>query len=49
MLPFTHEEFLGVFAAYNMAVAPMQIVAYLLAAFMLALLLTGKPSLLSTG
>lgn len=44
MLPFTHEQFVDVFAAYNVAVWPMQIVAYLLAAFMLALLLRRKPS-----
>ena len=30
MLPFTHDEFLGVFAAYNAAVWPAQVVAYLL-------------------
>lgn len=28
MLPFTHEQFLGVFAAYNEAIWPVQIVAY---------------------
>ncbi len=28
MLPFTHEQFLGVFAAYNEAIWPVQFVAY---------------------
>lgn len=28
MLPFTHDQFLAVFAAYNRAVWPMQLVAY---------------------
>jgi len=32
MLPFSHEQFLGVFAAYNEAVWPAQIAAYLLGA-----------------
>lgn len=30
MLPFTHDQFLGVFAQYNLAIFPAQIVAYLL-------------------
>jgi hypothetical protein len=36
MLPFTIEEFLGVFAAYNEAIWPAQIAAYALALFALA-------------
>lgn len=35
MLPFTREQFLGVFAAYNSAIWPAEIVAYLIAAAML--------------
>jgi hypothetical protein len=34
MLPFTHEQFLAVFAEYNDAVWPVQVVAYLAAAAM---------------
>jgi hypothetical protein len=34
MLPFTHEQFLAVFAGYNDAVWPMQVVAYVLGAAM---------------
>jgi hypothetical protein len=36
MLPFTHSEFLQVFAHYNLAVWPAQVFAYALAACMLA-------------
>lgn len=32
MLPFTHQQFLDVFAAYNAAVWPVQVLAYLAAA-----------------
>jgi hypothetical protein len=42
MLPFTHEQFLEVFARYNLAVWPAQFFAYLLAAVMLgAIFLVG--------
>jgi hypothetical protein len=37
MLPFTHAEFLDVFARYNLAVWPAQLAAYALAAAMLAM------------
>jgi hypothetical protein len=37
MLPFTHEQILGVFVAYNEAVWPSQVLAYLLGLLMLAL------------
>ncbi|MDH4180139.1 MAG: DUF6064 family protein, partial [Armatimonadota bacterium] len=36
-LPFTEEQFLGVFARYNEAIWPMQIVAYVLAVAAVAL------------
>lgn len=45
MLPFTHAQFLEVFAAYNEAVWPMQIAAYLVAAAMLASLVFVKSTL----
>jgi hypothetical protein len=38
MLPFTRDQFLEVFAAYNGAIWPAQVVAYLLAAIAVALL-----------
>lgn len=41
MLPFTHAQFLNVFASYNVAVWPSQVVAYVLAAVMLASLFAG--------
>lgn len=41
MLPFTHSEFLDIFASYNEAVWPSQVVAYVLAAAMLASLVVG--------
>ena len=41
MLPFTHVQFLEVFARYNVAVWPSQVVAYALAAGMLASLVAG--------
>jgi len=43
MLPFTHAQFVAVFANYNMAVWPIQIVAYLVGAVMLALLARPRP------
>lgn len=43
MLPFTHAQFLDVFAAYNAAAWPSQAVAYGLAAAMLASLVAGTP------
>ncbi|CAG1019128.1 hypothetical protein BURC_03984 [Burkholderiaceae bacterium] len=36
MLPFTREEFVGVFIEYNLAVWPVQILAYVLGIAMLA-------------
>ena len=42
MLPFTREQFVAVFAAYNPAVWPAQVVAYLLALVVVAALL--RPS-----
>jgi hypothetical protein len=39
MLPFTSEQFLAVFANYNSAIWPIQIAAYLLGGFAVALLL----------
>jgi hypothetical protein len=41
MLPFTHEQFLEVFARYNLAVWPAQFFAYLLAAVMLGAIFLG--------
>lgn len=41
MLPFTHAQFLEVFAAYNVAVWPSQVVAYVVAAVMLDGLVRG--------
>jgi hypothetical protein len=43
MLPFTREQFLGVFADYNTAVWPVQIVAYLLGLAVVVAIL--RPSL----
>lgn len=45
MLPFTHARFLEVFASYNAAVWPGQVVAYLLAAAMLTALAAKRPGL----
>jgi hypothetical protein len=42
MLPFSHEQFVAVFAAYDLAVWPAQLVAYLLALAVVAALL--RPS-----
>lgn len=44
MLPFTHEQFLDVFARYNVAVWPMQVLAYMLAATMIAVLVRPGPT-----
>ena len=38
MLPFTREQFLGVFADYNTAVWPAQVVAYVLGLIVVAAL-----------
>lgn len=43
MLPFTSEQFLAVFANYNVAIWPAQIVAYLLGALAVALLIWKPP------
>ena len=42
MLPFTREQFLAVFVAYNEAVWPVQVLAYLLGLVMMALVM--RPS-----
>jgi Family of unknown function (DUF6064) len=42
MLPFTREQFLGIFADYNLAVWPAQVVAYVLGLIVVAALL--RPS-----
>lgn len=38
MLPFSHEEFVGVFAAYNGAIQPAQVIAYIIGALAMLLL-----------
>jgi hypothetical protein len=38
MLPFTRDQFLGVFAEYNLAVWPVQVIAYLLGVAMVVVL-----------
>lgn len=43
MLPFTREQFLGVFADYNSAVWPVQIVAYLLGLAVVVAILRPSP------
>jgi hypothetical protein len=43
MLPFTREQFLGVFADYNIAVWPVQIVAYVLGLAVVVALLRTSP------
>lgn len=43
MLPFTREQFFGVFAEYNAAVWPVQVVAYLLGLAAVAALLRPMP------
>lgn len=43
MLPFTREQFFGVFAAYNAAVWPVQVVAYLLGLAAVVVLLRPSP------
>jgi len=42
-LPFTQKEFLTVFENYNEAIFPMQIILYLLALFIIYLLIKKKP------
>jgi Family of unknown function (DUF6064) len=42
MLPFTREQFISVFAAYNDAVWPAQVLSYLLAAAMCLAVLRGR-------
>jgi hypothetical protein len=42
MLPFTRDQFLAVFAAYNQAVWPAQVVAYVLGIGLVGLLM--RPS-----
>jgi hypothetical protein len=52
MLPFSREQFFAVFADYNTAVWPMQIVAYLVAAGLLGLMLRpsrGRDRLIGAG
>lgn len=49
MLPFTYEQFVQVFALYNENIYPAQVVAYLLAALMVAGLLTGASRLVGVG
>ena len=44
MLPFTHDQFLDVFARYNVAAWPAQVLAYLLAAAMIAALVRPAPA-----
>jgi len=44
MLPFTHEQFLDVFARYNVAVWPVQVLAYLLAVAMVVTLVRPAPT-----
>jgi len=44
MLPFTREQFLGVFADYNTAVWPAQVVAYVLGLAVVAALLRPSPA-----
>ena len=43
MLPFTHDQFIGVFAAYNEAVWPAQVVAYVVAAVALGAIAWQRP------
>lgn len=45
MLPFTPEQFMAVFASYNTAIWPTQLVAYALGAIAFALALHGSPRL----
>lgn len=42
-MPFTREQFFGVFAHYNAAVWPAQVVLTLLAAFVIVLIVRGRP------
>jgi hypothetical protein len=43
MLPFTRDQFIAVFAAYNQAVWPVQLLAYLLGLVIVVLLLRPSP------
>lgn len=43
MLPFTHDQFIGVFAGYNEAVWPAQVVAYLAAVIALVAIALRRP------
>jgi hypothetical protein len=43
MLPFTIDQFFGVFAAYNVAIWPVQIAAYVIAAMALWLIFAKRP------
>ena len=44
MLPFTFDEFFSVFAAYNVAIWPVQIAAYVIAAMALWLIFARRPA-----
>lgn len=44
MLPFTRDQFLAVFAAYNEAVWPVQVLAYLLGLAIVILVLRPSPT-----
>lgn len=43
LLPFTHDQFIGVFAAYNVAVWPAQVFAYLAAVMVLVAIALRRP------
>jgi hypothetical protein len=49
MLPFSHEQFLQVFASYNTDVWPAQVIAYGVAAAMLLALANGRSRLVGAG
>lgn len=49
MLPFSHEQFVQVFALYNERIFPAQFGAYLLAALMAVALFTGANRVVGTG
>lgn len=49
MLPFSYEQFVQVFALYNENIFPAQVVAYLLAALMVAALFTRATRLVGAG
>jgi hypothetical protein len=44
MLPFTSDEFFSVFAAYNIAIWPVQLAAYVIAAMALWLIFARRPA-----